>query len=146
VDSRCLPRAVPSCVTLSISAAGHIRHVPVGYVSLKSVPSRGDPSNARFLEPPEFTISHPKQHVNWFSRFCNVETVANRSTHRHPQTTPLHLCSLYTLHIYRIKYAYTKYAYGQRTGINGESTSMVRPTLGSRTAKEQALYSACDAV
>ena len=53
----------------------------------------GDPSNARFLEPPEFTISHPKQHVNWFSRFCNVETVANRSTHRHPQTTPLHLCS-----------------------------------------------------
>jgi len=26
---------------------------------------------------------------------------------------------------------------GQRTGINGESTSMVWPTLGSRTAKEQ---------
>jgi len=25
----------------------------------------------------------------------------------------------------------------QRTGINGESTSMVWPTLGSRTAKEQ---------
>jgi len=27
----------------------------------------------------------------------------------------------------------------QRTGINGESTSMVWPTLGSRTAKEQEL-------
>ena len=28
----------------------------------------------------------------------------------------------------------------QMTGINGESTSMVWPTLGSRTAKEQQLY------
>ena len=91
MDSRCLPRAVPSCVTLSISAAGHTA-CPSMSPSKASLPV-GDPSNARFLEPPEFTISHPKQHVNWFSRFCNVETVANRSTHRHPQTTPLHLCS-----------------------------------------------------
>ena len=31
----------------------------------------------------------------------------------------------------------------QRTGINGESTSMVWPTLGSRTAKDQIRYSTC---
>ena len=73
-------------------------------------------------------------------------TDRHTDTHRQRHSTCVAIDRLYTLHIYCIKYAYTKYAYGQRTGINGESTSMVRPTLGSRTAKEQALYSACDAV
>jgi len=122
----------------------------------------GDPSNARFLEPPEFTISHPMVRPTLGSRTAKEQawsigsavsatskpwpTDRHTDTHRQRHSTCVAIDRLYTLHIYCIKYAYTKYAYGQRTGINGESTSMVRPTLGSRTAKEQALYSACDAV